>query len=54
VRGHAFEAALVAARMVVEREYFEDARHSAPFYGGHQIARSMRRIADFLRRQGLE
>lgn len=53
-RARAFEAALVAARKVVEAEYFEDARHSALFYNADQRARSIRRIADFLRREGLK
>lgn len=53
-RARAFEVTLVAARQVVEGEYFEDARHSALFYNADQRARSVRRVADFLRRQGIE
>src|SRR4029078_5318964 len=51
-RARAFEAALVAANKVVDDEYFEGARHSALFYDADQRARSVRRVADFLRRYG--
>lgn len=52
-RARAFEAALVAAGKVVESEYFEGARHSALFYNANQRTRSVRRLVDFIRRQGL-
>ena len=54
VRARAFETALVEARKVVEVEYFDGARHSALFYDANQRARSVRRVADFLRRHGFE
>jgi hypothetical protein len=53
-RARAFEAALLAANRVVEDEYFEGARHSALFYDAGQRARSVRRVAEFLRRPGFE
>ncbi len=53
-RARAFEATLVAARKLVEDEYFEGARHSALFYNADQRGRSVRRVADFLRRRSLE
>ena len=52
VRARAFEAALLAANKVVEAEYFEGARHSALFYDAERHTRTVRRVAEFLRRQG--
>lgn len=53
-RARAFEATLVVAQKVVEHEYFEGMRHSALFYNADQRARSIRRVADFLRGHGSE
>jgi alpha-beta hydrolase superfamily lysophospholipase len=53
-RARAFEEALLAANKVVEDEYFEGARHSALFYNADQRAHTVRRVAEFLRRQGFE
>ena len=54
VRARAFEAALLAANKVVDAEYFEGARHSALFYNAEQHTRTVRRVAEFLRRQAFE
>ncbi len=53
-RARVFEAALAEAIKVHEVEYFEGAGHEALFTNGDQRARSVRRVADFLRRHGFE
>jgi dienelactone hydrolase len=53
-RARAFEAALLAAGKVVEARYFEGADHNTLFMDAEQRARSVRHMAEFLRRQGFE
>jgi dienelactone hydrolase len=53
-QARAFEAALAGTTKVHEVEYFEGAGHEALFTNIDQRARSVRRVAEFLRRQGFE
>ncbi|HXG70121.1 MAG TPA: dienelactone hydrolase family protein [Gemmatimonadaceae bacterium] len=53
-RARLFEGALAGASKVHEVEYFEGAGHETLFTNGDQRTRSVRRVADFLRRYGFE
>ena len=53
-RARTFELALAAANKVHEVEYFDGAGHEALFTDDDQRARSISRVAGFLRRSGFQ